>query len=373
MRHFNYFALLFIFVLTLPVEVHSFIENVTHGYPACITCHVSPSGGGLLTDYGRALSNEVLSTWTASENFAQPLFGAVKNTENVQWGGDFRTIQTYLDNANVKKGQLFVMQQNVEVGVITGSVQFVATAGTQEGPKQMPGRGEFLSERHYVLWTPAENSRLRVGKFRQNYGMNTPIHTRLIKSRFGFGALSETYNMEFSQFFEKYEISVTSSLGRIDKPRDPNSERNISGQFVHYLNGSARLGASVLLGESAMERRTLAGIHGAFPIGEHFIGLFELDYKYGHYTTSPQQPVNAFASFVKLGHRPFNGAMTYLLYEHYSESQGSNYNLTQSPGIGLQWLPLTHFNIQAEFLNRTTSSNSGNSDKVAWLLFQFYI
>ena len=44
---------------------HAFPEMVRHGYANCITCHISPDGGGVLTAYGRSLSREVLSTWGA--------------------------------------------------------------------------------------------------------------------------------------------------------------------------------------------------------------------------------------------------------------------------------------------------------------------
>ncbi|MCB0379559.1 MAG: hypothetical protein KDD33_13790, partial [Bdellovibrionales bacterium] len=142
---------------------YAFERMVTHGYPACIACHVSPNGGGLLTDYGRSLSKELLSTWGVSDVFARPAF-SVKNTERVKIGGDVRGIQTYFKNSNVDQGRLFPMQQNVELGLNVGNAMLVGTLGTQEGPDTAPRRGQFLSERHYILWSPTPTSRVRVGK-----------------------------------------------------------------------------------------------------------------------------------------------------------------------------------------------------------------
>ena len=51
-------------------------------YTRCPNCHFSPTGGGLLTPYGRSLSREELSTFGASRASGSPgreqefLFGA---------------------------------------------------------------------------------------------------------------------------------------------------------------------------------------------------------------------------------------------------------------------------------------------------------
>ena len=134
----------------------------------------------MLTDYGRSLSSELMSTWKGYEGIENPLFGSFQNTENVKVGGDLRHIQTWVENNQAAAGRSFVMQSNVELGLNYDKVMFVGTLGTQEGPDTTPGRGTFLSERHYLLWQTSMTSRLRVGKFRLRYGINDPNHNRLI-------------------------------------------------------------------------------------------------------------------------------------------------------------------------------------------------
>ncbi len=46
-----------------PLAGWAFPDMIRHNYSNCTICHVSPTGGGLLTPYGRALSVEVLSSW----------------------------------------------------------------------------------------------------------------------------------------------------------------------------------------------------------------------------------------------------------------------------------------------------------------------
>lgn len=53
--------------LAAPREAHAYTWMIKHGYASCGACHTDPSGGELLTFYGRVLSGEVLSTkWSKS-------------------------------------------------------------------------------------------------------------------------------------------------------------------------------------------------------------------------------------------------------------------------------------------------------------------
>ena len=83
-----------LFSFLLSPNAFAFVENITHGYVNCTACHVSPAGGGLLNEYGRSLSSELMSTW-GWNGAEDPAFGLVKNTKTITFGGDFRSIQTY--------------------------------------------------------------------------------------------------------------------------------------------------------------------------------------------------------------------------------------------------------------------------------------
>lgn len=60
--------LLPLLAVTAPREAHAYTWMIKHGYPACNACHTDPSGGELLTYYGRVISQEFVSTkWGGSE------------------------------------------------------------------------------------------------------------------------------------------------------------------------------------------------------------------------------------------------------------------------------------------------------------------
>ncbi len=60
--------LLPLLALTAPREAQAYTWMIKHGYPACNACHTDPSGGELLTFYGRIISQEFVSTkWSGSD------------------------------------------------------------------------------------------------------------------------------------------------------------------------------------------------------------------------------------------------------------------------------------------------------------------
>lgn len=349
-----------------------FAENVTHGYVNCMACHISPAGGGLLNDYGRSLSKELMSTWGWNKS-EEPLFGAVQNLDWLKTGGDYRTIQTFLENNTAKEGRQFDMQKNIELAAQLQNLWFVGTAGSQEGPLGTPGKGDFISERHYILWSINDEIKLRAGKFRTNYGLNDPNHTRLTKAPLGFGPHSETYNLEFSRFKETDEIFISASLGRIDLPQDTSSEKSILLNYAMYFSDRSKLGANFFFGESPSNRRSLLGIYGILSPFENSVLKFQTDYQRSNFIVAPELIKDLLTTTLTLGYQNIKGLLPYILLEQLqsdlknSKTQQSNY------GFGFQWLPIPHIELQAEFKKQTTQIIELQTSDSAWFVFHFYL
>lgn len=350
----------------------AFVENVTHGYQSCRACHMSPSGGGVLTEYGRSLSRELMSTW-GKEGFENAGFGLIKETEKFRVGGDVRAVQTYVDNYQVKSNRFFMMQQNVELAFKTGKAWIIGTLGTQEGPSGTPDRGTFLSERHYVLIDAAENVTVRLGKFRTNFGLNDPNHTRVTKSPLGFGSLSETYNLEVGIHNEKSELFLTSSHGFLDTPNNPRSENSLAASYGHYIGEKAKVGASFLSGENQTRTRQLLGLWGIAPVGERGVLMGEIDYQVGHALTPGREKTPLLGGHVRYGYNVVKGVMPYVLYEQLQTDMNDSDTKTTAPGVGIQWLPIPHFEIQAEYQRQADKPIHGKTTDSAWLLVHFYL
>src|SRR3989344_1600930 len=90
-------------------------ELSRHGYTNCTACHLSPSGGGILSPYGRELSKEILSTWArdGEQSFA---YGAFSPNEKIVLGAFVRGLQAHREDKDKKEGRFILMQADLEAG-----------------------------------------------------------------------------------------------------------------------------------------------------------------------------------------------------------------------------------------------------------------
>ena len=367
--------LIFVLIFILCSKGHTFVENTVKGYANCMACHISPNGGGILTDYGRSLSSELMSTWKVVKGFEHPYYGAIKNTKNVKFGGQYRTIQVLSENDQVKVKKQFTMQNNLEFAFKYMNAFLVGTVGRREGPDETPEKGEFLSERHYVLWETSSDTRLRIGKFRQHFGINHPNHTRFVKSNLGFGSNSESYNLEFMKFYEWGEINTSLSVGDFfEEIESSSNERNFAFNITHYLKGSSRLGFSFLTGKDTRSKRDIFGlnlIHSIFP---KFIFRSEIDLEHKNLIN-----MNSYGELKKgiysdhqIGYQFFKGGLVYLIYEYAQNNLSDNDTRVSSPGLGFQLLPIPHVEFQVEYQRRSYTSDPRNPEHRSFFTFHLY-
>lgn len=360
-----------IFIALKVCETYAFVENVSHGYPNCMACHVSPTGGGTLNDYGRSLSKELMSTWSWNKS-EQVLFGALPENEKLKIGGDIRWIQSHFENSNIRQGRNFLMQQNIELAYHIAKTWIVGSFGTIEGPKQVPQKGEFLSERHYLLSEWGEGLFVRVGKFKTQFGVNDPNHNRFTRSSLGFGAGSETYNLEISKFSENDELFIGTSLGRLDTPREKRSEKNINLTYARYFGEKNKVGVSGLFGESPATRRSLVGVFGVLALPWETTLVVEVDIQRSYASLKPEEKIDGIFSNSKWMLEPFKGVKPYAIAEYRQNNMKDKYTMTTGSGLGLQWLPIPHIELQMEFQKLHSRLSPNDNADSAWALAHYY-
>lgn len=340
----------------------AFPEMVRHGYLSCTTCHISPDGSGIPTEYGRALSGELLSTW-GSEEEGKFLYGAVTPPKWLSLGGDVRVAQTYRKSPTATTGRFIFMQGDFEAAAALRKWTAVATIGYQElrVPGQFPD--QILSRRHYAQYRHDDRLTVRGGKFLPAIGIRMPEHIQETKRGLGFDEGTETYNLEVSYLAESYEVFATGIFGRLDSP-SLGLEKGAALRPALLVSDRAKLGATYFFGTEAGTSRHVVGPFLLWGITPQWSLLFEADFQLASGTTGLYQ-------YAKLAYEVVRGLHPFLTFEYARPDLGNSASARNTFGTGLQWYPRPHFDVQAMYQWRALSSTS--SDQFAWLTGHFYL
>lgn len=361
----------FILILVSSLIAIAFPENVRHGYFSCTACHVSPSGGGVLTLYGRSLSSELMSTWgsTKSSGF---FFSDVENEKvNPPWFRSqmsFRAVQAYLDNPQVERTRFIPMQSDLEVGVDSEKFAVIATAGFRA--KDNPTRlNEFFSRRHYLLYRFTENLSSRVGKFIFSFGLNGPDHVTATRRGLGWDQGYETYNLELNYHLEKSSYTIT---GVSNSPEEKNVKRDRAVAFTSnfLVFDKSKFGFNIYSGEQESSRRVVYGPHWIYSFSDNLYVNSELFWQ-NKKVKATDKNSNGYGTFHRLNYELKKGVIPFLqLDRSYLDTQDEA-TLVDNYGAGLQFLPWSHFEFTGYVGQEKTSSKPPST--YAWLMLNFYL
>lgn len=172
-----------------PAQAYAWM--IKHDYAGCNQCHADPSGGGVLTEYGRAQSDFLLRMrYGAADSYEPPpsagfLFNALKLPPSVLLGGDIRyaTI-TKIPNGQPTPTRSFFMQADFN-GQITsdrfrvgGSIGYADEGALLASLTHKPA-GNAVSRVHWVGVDLGEDKNwlLRAGRINLPFGIRNVEHT----------------------------------------------------------------------------------------------------------------------------------------------------------------------------------------------------
>lgn len=348
-----------------PSQAFAYPEMIRHGYPNCTSCHVSPAGGGALTSYGRQLSAELMSTWSA-ENEGEVghslLTPFIQRPEWFNIGGDARAVQIFRDTPQVKTARFIPMQADLEIAATHQKWTVDLSAGAY--------MSTFQSRRHYINYRPNDELSLRIGKFQQAFGLLIPDHTATTRKLLGWNEGSETYNLETAWLGEKWTGYLTANLGRPDES-DLDHEKGISARQAINFGERFQVGANYLYGSKSNQKRHVAGIFGSLGFTPRLFLLSEIDFQ----LTQPlnQNITRGFVDYQRLGYEVIQGLNFYLLQELARLNFKDSKTAFSSYGVGAQFFPRPHFEILMEYQKQKTSAFPSAFSDTLVLLGHYWI
>lgn len=343
----------------------AFPQMIRHGYTSCNTCHASPRGGGIMTDYGRALSKELLSTWSynGEENWH---YGALKNEKVPSWlklGGDFRSVQVHTKDQTATVGRYIEMQEQVEVAYNHKSTWISLTAGSDtlqaSKPWYLPG--------FYFLTHLTQELQVRVGKFIPRFGINTAEHVFSTRGPIGFGIQSEREALELTYLTQKWDWSISASTGEF---KNGANAKGMYSQFNYSFGTRDRVGVSF---EKKLEDdQALAfGAHALVGFSEKFYLITDTVWRKKEDTLGVKTA--GIFHFAQLGYEIEKG-LHLIVQEDLRKDDLSASNTTQSfYGLGFTFFPRPHLEFQGVWNRRTNLARSSKEGDYAWFLMHYYL
>lgn len=360
--------ILFAFLLSLVgSNAFAYPEMIRHGYVNCIACHVSPTGGGALTQYGRELSSEVLSTWGSEQE--KKVADFISQPDWLYLGGDYRSVYYYVDNPAYTEGKNIFMQADLEAAIQFSQKWYVdGTIGYSANPRGEGFKDFFISRQHYLMYRPNNETSLRVGRFQPAYGINTPNHTLLIRSLLNIHSpegQGEAYNVEASYVGEQYNLYLTGIMGRFDRP-SVKRERGFSAVASKAVSTTAKVGVSYLYAITPTSNRNVFGPFAMIGFTEKLYLLSEMNFQ------SERNQSLGFVTSNRLGYELFQGFHALANQEYGRASFGLN-SLQSRYGVGLSWWPRPHFEFSLDYQKRLNNAYFTTYYDYAYLMWHVYL
>lgn len=235
---------------------------IRHGYTQCAACHTDPSGGTLLTQYGRAQSELLLSSrWDAAKE-APPaatskfLFGVLTTPDAVALGGWIREgyIWNTVDGKLVDHRAL-QMRASVAAAVSVGPVRAAAELGYASEGTAQPATitrnqdgANLVSREHWVGLAFADGAGLvRGGRINLPYGLRNLEHTSFVReaTRTDINQDQQT-GVALALSGESWRGEAMAILGNYSVRPDAFRERGLAGYLETALSPGLVVGVSAL-------------------------------------------------------------------------------------------------------------------------------
>lgn len=358
--------LLLVFIVLGPKQVFGFPEMVRHGYVNCTSCHVSPSGGGALTPYGRGLSSNLLSTW-GSEREAQVLHGLVDTEKLQDWlllGGDARGLQFHYENDAIKEGQWINMQAIGEAALRLKTW----TIDLAVGKFDSAGTWRAVGSQYYVLNQLSDTISIRAGRFLPQFGLNIPEHISPTRSNLGFGANMQRDAIEAQYAGETAGLVATYSEAPDSIRQD--REKAVAVKTEISIVDRFKPGLSFWRGESESFVRQIYSGHAILGFSKSFFLLTEFDLEEKR-TKTTGSSTRTFVTYQKLGYEIKKGVVGFLTMDASRSPADDPSTQLLRYGLGLQFFPRPHFEIETVWTRERQPSTSEGD--YAWILFHYYI
>ena len=255
-------------------------------YTRCTACHYSPTGGGLLTPYGRLLSHRELSTTgrgaTAPAAGADDdprgeqafLYGALGDALGpVHLGIETRPSHLHVGFPGGDQDMNLLMNLDLVGAVQKNGWTAYATVG-REPPNSAVRDGRtlpdaaFISYEHWVSYQTGQGLTVRAGRFLPAYGVRFADHTALTRAGLDLDRHDQVYGVELSDAIGPSLVQVMVSPGKAEAILHDRDHRGFStaGRWQYDVTPRVTIVGSGFYRDSTNLDPKSGSVGGAFGI-----------------------------------------------------------------------------------------------------------
>jgi hypothetical protein len=314
----------------------------------CTNCHISPSGGGLLTENGYNVAEASSQLGTPPEF----MYGKVPQPSWLALGGDLRGATGYVRTPD-DAFTLFPMQADLYVNLSYDAFSLQVTAGARPAT-WVRGNGtpalldRFWVREHYVMWQqqPGTGQGLfaRAGRFMPVFGLRFVEHPFYNRQYGGTPLYADTYGAAIEYVMPEWEAHLT---GFIEDPLiDPVLHDNGVAAYTEFrLNERTAVGGEAMVTVNDGNARFRIGATGKLFLPSQDI-LLQAELQLVHQqVTGGEGAPNKLLGYV-MASRPFGKALLLDVgLGHYDENLAIAGLDRDAIDVNLHWFVTSHFEL----------------------------
>ncbi len=256
-------AVVVLFVCALPAEARAYPQYAGRSDFNCSDCHYNPTGGGLVTGWGRTSRESSFELGDPDEfpGHADVTGYGESQQPKLEFdvGADARALPLFSAGSGpttaVFVPMLFEVGAVASYGGLMAYVTGTPRKGTPSGSPIVP-----FSREHWLGYAITPTLWLRAGRMVLPFGIRSPDHTQYVRQDFGFDKWDQSYSAELD--WVRDDIAVSASFFVGDLLDEPPRLRPIGGVLrSSYTFGSvAEIGVSGLMSKSSAVERVAGSV-----------------------------------------------------------------------------------------------------------------
>jgi hypothetical protein len=273
----------FLAILCAGTQAWAYPQFIRHEYPTCVACHVSPRGGGILTDYGQGIAAS-LSAFTQDYEGppTTPFYKFITADNRLTHGFQFRLMQVRKENRPpstfpMQMDYLNVAQFNPKWRFETTLGIFVQRNGQGSVSLDMGVFNKLVLRKALLVDRYSEESEVSVGRDFLPIGLNLDDHTLYVKAKNRRGVLDFSTQARWDTWKGDWQLTPFVFAPSYEETF-PNREWGLGGRAEYSITKRFTLGGTMLAGRSQAIGRELVDVFTRYSPITLFAILAEYDY-----------------------------------------------------------------------------------------------